>query len=166
MGQADVHRVKVPAHHSLIAQRTQLLQLAISHPPACRGEPLEDGLRFERLVKGDEFAQFISGRMAMSRLNGGQLERQEYLGLVPAQGQLERSKVVHRRKPQLRGNRRETEQSVSRSELLGERMPIAQPFGGIVQSKLSLLDHVTLGRVDRRQKPARRFSFYRALPGG
>src|SRR5690348_892317 len=76
--------------------------------------------------------------MAMRRVYGRQLERKENLSLITLQKRPQRSRITDRSKSKQGGYSAETHQTVRRTQLLGKRMPIAQPIGRVAQRQLCL----------------------------
>src|SRR5207249_10806877 len=102
------------------------------------------------------------GRVAMGGFDSRQFQRQKDARLIIAEELLERRNIVDRREAQQRGSRPERDEAIRRAELLGEWMPVAQPFGCVAQGNLCLLDHDTFRKL---RKGAVRFAFLRCTSG-
>src|SRR6266568_513833 len=145
---ATFHRLQITLDQALVPQRPQLFQLSLSYEPAGGSKISQHFLVCQSLIQRDELAHFIVRGVSVSALNSGQFHRQQDLSLKMFQEIAQRRQAAHRLKSQPRGNRTERNYAVSRAELFGQRVPIAQPFGRVAQRQLCLLYHA-LGRQVR-----------------
>ena len=70
---------------------------------------------------------------------------------------------MHRREAQLSGYGAERREAVGAAELLGQRVPVPQPFNGVVQRQLCSIDHAIGRPASAGHLPDCRACFYRDL---
>ena len=120
----------------MVPERTEFLQLVLPHAPARRGQLIEEGLIGQPTVQSDQLPCLIAHGVAMGRFDGGQFDREKYPPLIVEQEPAKGRNILHRPKAQQGGHRAERDEAIRRAELLGEGMPIPQPFGWIAQGGL------------------------------
>ena len=74
----------------------------------------------------------------------------------------EAGNIVHWPKAQQGGGRAKRYEAIRRAELLGQWMPVAQPFGCVAQGNFCLLDHAIARKL---RKGAARSAFLRCTSG-
>src|SRR5207302_9986797 len=125
-----------------VPQRAKLLELTLADPPAWFGELLQQRFVRQLTVQRDQFSQFIAHGVTVRGFDGRQFEGEKDLSLIITQKLPQGRNVLHWPKTQQRGNRAECDEAVRRTELFSEWMPIAQPFGRVVERQLCFRYHV------------------------
>ena len=129
IGFAAFHRFAVSPRHALVAQRAELLQLHLADAAAGFGERLQLGLRGQFPVELDEFAEFMAGGVIEGALNRRKFNRQENVLMIGLKEAAQRPQIAHLRDAYRGREFAERYQPVGRAQLLGKRMPVAQPIG-------------------------------------
>lgn len=136
--------VEVAAGDAFVAEGAEPFQLGAAGAAARFGERFE-GLDLGQLaVEGDHFAQFVPGGVVEGAADGGQFMRQQDVPLVMVEEASQGGRVADRGNAQGSGDFAEGNKAAGGPELLGEWMPVAQPFGGFAQQdRLQRRQHVT-----------------------
>ena len=83
-----------------------------------------------------QLAHFMAAGMIERALNRGQFDRQQQLFLVTREKMFERIEIMNERHLHRRRDVAERDQAIGRAELLGERMPIAEPIRRLTLRRL------------------------------
>lgn len=121
--------IEVSPHDPFISQGAQFPQFALADAAAGFGERPRLELRGQLPVELDQFAHLEPAGMIERSLDGWQLNGQKYLLVIIMKETPKRGHVPNRGGPKRSRSFAQGHQSVGGTELLDQRMPVAQPLG-------------------------------------
>jgi len=140
---------EVALDDALIAQGTEFLQLRPADSRAGFGKKVQRSFILKLLVQLNQFADFVAARMIERALDRGQFVRDEDLAMILLKKLPERIEVRDRRDAQRFRDGRQRQQSLRRTELLRERVPVAEPLMRFGLQQLFFCQQHFVKRVSR-----------------